>query len=151
MNFLVLIQRTKLTWRLPQWIKTMNKILQKRIEEAAKKYNARAYSPFDDPYELSKEFERDCYCFKEGANYALSNQWISVEEALPEDDRCCLVMYEDGGIVVAKYNNGSWWWQDGFVVGRNSQGDLMYSSSCKVPDGLITHWMPIHELKGGEE
>ena len=81
---------------------------------------------------------------------ALQNQWISVEEALPECDKCNLAMYEDGGIIVAKYENETWWWQDGFVVGRNTEGDLMYSSSCKVPSGLITHWMSIPQLKGGE-
>lgn len=51
----------------------MNEILQKRIEEAAKRYNVRAYSPFSDPYELSRAFENDCLCFKEGAIIRLEN------------------------------------------------------------------------------
>lgn len=87
----------------------------------------------------------------EQAEKEYKNQWISVEEALPECDKCHLAMYEDGGIIVAKYENETWWWQDGFVVGRNTDGDLMYSSSCKVPSGLITHWAPIPSLEGGGE
>lgn len=84
------------------------------------------------------------------ANWTLSNQWISVDEELPEDDRCVLAVYEDGGIIVAKYEDDEWWWQYGSVTGRNTKGDLMYSSSCKIPNGLIKYWMEIPEL-GGEQ
>lgn len=117
----------------------MNAILQKRIEEAAE-----AIAPFN---RMSQK--RDY--FVKGCEWMLKNQWISVEEALPECDKCHLAMYEDGGIIVAKYKNETWWWQDGYVVGRNTDGDLMYSSSCKVPSGLITHWAPIPSLEGGGE
>lgn len=122
----------------------MNTILQKRIEKAAHQY---IQSDAVEPENMQLAFGD----FINGAMWALQNQWISVEKALPEYDRCCLAMYEDGGIIVAKYEDKDWWWQDGFVVGRNSQGDLMYSSSCKVPDGLITHWMEIPSLEGGEK
>ena len=57
----------------------MNEILKKRIEEAANdRYtdNTFAYNGFID-----------------GAEYALSNQWISVEEALPEYDKLVLVKH----------------------------------------------------------
>ena len=118
----------------------MNTILQKRITEAAKDYSDHNY--IDEGVEVP--------AFIEGADFALKNQWISVEEALPECDKCHLAMYEDGGIIVAKYKNETWWWQDGYVVGRNTDGDFMYSSSCKVPSSLITHWMSIPQI-GGEE
>lgn len=128
----------------------MNTILQKRIEEAAKK-NACPQCVFNDGGTCNND--DDCKLLNDFVvlmTFALQNQWISVEEALPECDKCHLAMYEDGGIIVAKYENETWWWQDGFVVGRNTEGDLMYSSSCKVPSGLITHWMQIPQLKGGE-
>lgn len=118
----------------------MNTILQKRIEEAAKMYNARSYSPFDDPYELSKEFERDCYCFKEGANYALSNQWISVEEALPEEN---VFVFVRGENTLGTFFNSDY-------IGCNGDWYLL-SNYGTVPDRKITHWMPIPSLKGGEK
>lgn len=98
----------------------MNEILRKRIEEAAKKYNARAYSPFDDPYELSRQFERDRHCFKEGANYALQNQWISVSEALPQKDDLYFVLINSTHPQVTEFENGKWQGYDN-----------------------ITHWMEI--------
>lgn len=105
----------------------MNEILQKRIEEAAKKYNARAYSPFDDPYELSKEFERDCYCFKEGATFALENLWISVDEALPQKDDLYFVLINNTHPRVTEFENGKWQGYDN-----------------------ITHWMEIPKLNSNE-
>ena len=112
-------------------------IYRQRIDEAAKKYNARAYSSLDDPYELSKEFERDCYCFKEGADFALRNQWISVKdkEALIEDIPNCLVAFKEMDMVL--YSTGSYekendeWFVNG--VGFNAD---------------VTHWMPIPQLEG---
>lgn len=129
----------------------MNTILQKRIEEAAKK-TACPQCVFNDGGTCNND--DDCKLFDDFVGlmtFALQNQWISVEEALPKCDKYHLAMYEDGGIIVAKYKNETWWWQDGFVVGRNTEGDLMYSSSCEVPSGLITHWMPIPEMKKGGE
>lgn len=118
----------------------MNEILKKRIEEAAKRYNARAYSPFSDPYELSREFERDCYCFKEGATFALQNQWISVDEALPEKNTMCFVRKETeiGIIYDADYIDyeGKWFFN---------------SNRTSIKSMVITHWMHIPSLKGGEE
>ena len=57
----------------------MNEILKKRIEEAA-----------DDLllHEMPSYYE----AFVKGAEYALANQWISVEEALPEYDKEVLVI-----------------------------------------------------------
>lgn len=127
----------------------MNKILQKRIRKAAIKNLEK-----NQGKEFNSVSEEQCfrvYAFEDGVNWALQNQWIPVGEALPECDRCCLAMYEDGGIIVAKYEDRDWWWQDGFVVGRNTDGDLMYSSSCKVPSGLITHWMMIPTINKEEK
>ena len=86
----------------------MNEILKKRIEEAANnRYtnNTFAYKGFID-----------------GAEYALSHQFISVEEALPEANEHVLTLI--GGVpVVAK----------GYHVRARIRG--------------ITHWMPIPKFE----
>ena len=41
------------------------------IHKAAVQFAQRAYSPFDDPYEMSREFENDVACFEAGAKWAL--------------------------------------------------------------------------------
>lgn len=53
----------------------MNKILKKRIEEASAAYADKIYPIFVG-----------WASFQEGAHFALSHQWIRVEEALPEED-----------------------------------------------------------------
>ena len=90
----------------------MNEILKKRIEEAANgRYtdNTFAYKGFID-----------------GAEYALSHQFISVEEALPEANEHVLTLI--GGVpVVAKG----------------------YHVRARLRD--ITHWMPIPKFETKEK
>ena len=62
----------------------MNDILKKRIEEAAVEH-AESIPQSDERKEYSRED------FIAGAEYALSNQWISVKEALPEYDEAVIV------------------------------------------------------------
>lgn len=57
----------------------MSKILQKRIEEAARDFNRKE----GIPYALTGHVFN---AFIEGATFALKNQWISVEEALPKEE-----------------------------------------------------------------
>ena len=71
--------------------KVMNEILKKRIEEAAGKRSFKYLSQ-----DRIEELELGCHYeagFMEGAQYALSHQWISVEEALPELMERVLVAY----------------------------------------------------------
>ena len=92
----------------------MNEILKKRIEEAAVEH-AESIPQSDERKEYSRED------FIAGAEYALSHQWISVEEALPEANETVLVLI--GGVpVVAKG----------------------YHVRARLRD--ITHWMPIHKF-----
>ena len=67
----------------------MNEILKKRIEEAELAFA-------DREYEVG-EIDHNALCkgFFHGAEYALSHQWISVEEELPEYDECVIVAYGD--------------------------------------------------------
>ena len=86
----------------------MNEILKKRIEEAANgRYtdNTFAYKGFID-----------------GAEYAISRQWISVEESLPEANENVLALI--GGVpVIAR----------GYHVRARIRG--------------ISHWMPIPKFE----
>ena len=80
------------------------------------------------------------------ADYLISNgvtvqEWISVDDRLPEEDDNYIVTACDEGcsagegiwystvVVVAEYYKGSWTWYDG---GRE------YSL-----EGIVTHWMPL--------
>lgn len=105
----------------------MNEILQKRIVEAARDYSDHNY--IDEGVEVP--------AFIEGADFALKNQWISVEEALPEVNELVFGCVNDEGtsqaVGVAYYDEYGGW---------------HYSDEEEI--SLITHWMPIPSLKGGE-
>ena len=67
----------------------MNEILKKRIEEAC----ISGSKQYSDTSKYSKVgYLRG---FNEGSKYALSNQWISVEESLPEYEEDVLIAYGD--------------------------------------------------------
>lgn len=108
----------------------MNEILQQRIEEASIEYTMRtgprciAGGAFAD---MAREINKNP-AFIAGANYALQNQWISVEEALPEEDGLYFILIDNIHPRVCEFENGTWSGYDN-----------------------ITHWMPIPELKGCEE
>lgn len=91
----------------------MNEILKKRIEEVPYK----KLHPYN--IEVNYAYNRG---FKEGAEYAISHQWISVDEALPEANENVLALI--GGVpVVAK----------GYHVRARIRG--------------ISHWMPIPKFE----
>ena len=130
----------------------MNTILQKRIEEAANitvqnlyNYARQARNPKVSAYSgdyLDAIYIQGEFVFKEGANYALSNQWISVEEALPELDnhgysKPVLVMNDINELLVATYSKNYDKW--------NAVGPISYHRL------VITHWMLIPELKGSKK
>ena len=93
----------------------MNEILKKRIEEAAVEH-AESIPQSDERKEYSRED------FIAGAEYALSHQWISVEDALPEANEHVLTLI--GGVpVIAKG----------------------YHVRARLRD--ITHWMPIPKFE----
>lgn len=72
----------------------MNEILKKRIEEASIN-GSKHYDPNISMYSQGKQvgYIRG---FNEGAEYALSHQWISVDEALPEYDEAVLIIDKTG-------------------------------------------------------
>ena len=102
----------------------MNEILKKRIEEAAIN-GSKHYDPNISKYSQGKQvgYIRG---FNEGAEYALSHQWISVEDALPEANKNVLALI--GGVpVVAK----------GYHVRERLGG--------------VTRWMPIPKFETKEK
>ena len=98
----------------------MNEILKKRIEEAC----ISGSKQYSDTSKYSKVgYLRG---FNEGAEYALSHQWISVEDALPEANENVLTLI--GGVpVVAKG----------------------YHVRARLRD--ITHWLPIPKFETKEK
>jgi hypothetical protein len=121
----------------------MNEILQKRIEEKSKEL-AQKYFPNEMNVWARKNLEAqyvESAC-KEIATFALQNQWISVEEALPDVDghsysKPVLVMSDTNELLVATYSKIYDKW--------NSIGPLSYHRL------VVTHWMEIPSLKGGGE
>lgn len=94
----------------------MNEILKKRIEEAELAFA-------DREYEVG-EIDHNALCkgFFHGAEYALSHQFISVEDALPEANENVLALI--GGVP---------------VIARG------YHVRARIRD--ISHWMPIPKFE----
>lgn len=115
----------------------MNTILQKRIEEKSKELGQMFFpdnmNVFARPNWEAGYIETAC---KEIANFALQNQWISVDEALPEDKTKVFVIVKTpvGIVHRADYHINDYWYMS------------RYS-----PEEIVTHWMPIPSLKGGEK
>lgn len=99
----------------------MNEILKKRIEEAA-------YSACRDIADISLR-EQNIFSIKFGAEYALYNQWISVEEALPE----CSVMV----FVKDKYGNYD-------TAYLSKKGYWIANDGREI---IVSFWMPIPKLE----
>ena len=97
----------------------MNEILKKRIEEVPYK----KIHPYN--MEVNDAYNKG---FEDGAEYALSHQWISVNEALPETDDWVIVMFDIGLMEVRK----------GIYVRINKP----LAENLK-----ITHWMPIPKFE----
>jgi hypothetical protein len=119
----------------------MNEILQKRIEEAAEQYSV-SWRKNPDGSESKEMFpvaaERS---FKAGATFALQNQWISVDEALPP-------IREKGT------ENRSW--SDWVLIITHEGAAFVDCYAFHRREWLnngndVTHWMPIPEMKGDEE
>lgn len=116
----------------------MNEILQKRIKEASIDYTMRtrpmciAGGAFAD---MARELNKNPD-FIAGANYALQNQWISVEEALPEEKYLVLTRVKTpvGIVYRSDYYINDYWYR------------------CRYnQEEIVTHWALIPSLKGGEK
>lgn len=106
----------------------MNTILQKRIEEAAYQY---IQSDAVAPENMQLAFGD----FIKGARWALQNQWISVDEALPPKED------NDSSITVLVHCQKGWCGIDYY---RYKYGEWLNNGDS------VTHWMEIPSLEGGE-
>ena len=120
----------------------MNEILRKKIKQAAvesRRASAETLTTFglqssiDDVVELTgMELSYDEVAesaFEKGAEYALSHQWISVEDALPE----CSVMV----IVKDKYGNYD-------TAYLSKKGYWIANDGKEV---IVSFWMPIPKFE----
>lgn len=105
----------------------MDEILKKRIEESRIE-GSRHYNPNVSKYSQGKQvgYLRG---FNEGAEYALSNQWISVEEALPKCSEMVFVKDKYGNYDTAYFSKkGYWIANDGKEI-------------------IVSFWMPIPKFE----
>lgn len=105
----------------------MNTILQKRIKEAAR--------------ECDYQYENEELAFISGGTYALENQWISVEEALPA--------YNIKVLVCFKPAFGD---KQIFITTRKPEGTIVYEKNKFYIEqsGEVIHWMEIPKLNSNE-
>ena len=108
----------------------MNTILQKRIEEAAFQEG----SMYDTIQEKNAAYNAAIKV----ATFALKNQWIPVEEALPEKSGDYLVIVRESSYSEAYFNE---------ISTYNATDNIWYY----VGKLIVTHWMPIPTLKGGKD
>ena len=87
------------------------------------------------------------------ANGVTVQEWISVEDRLPEDSGYYLVVYRDkynGSISIAfdmyvKCNVGEWW-ESEFACDITKQ----FLWAAKLQEQEVTHWMPLPKPPKGE-
>ena len=87
------------------------------------------------------------------ANGVTVQEWISVDDRLPEDSGCYLVVYRDkynGSISIAfdmyvKCNIGEWW-ESEFACDITKQ----FLWATRLQEQEVTHWMPLPQPPKGE-
>ena len=87
------------------------------------------------------------------ANGVTVQEWISVDDRLPEDSGYYLVVYRDkynGSISIAfdmyvKCNVGEWW-ESEFACDITKQ----FLWAAKLQEQEVTHWMPLPQPPKGE-
>ena len=121
-------------------------IYKQRIEEASIEYTMKtrpmciAGDAFAD---MAIEINKNPH-FISGANFALQNQWISVEEALPEK-------MKDKNYSKYVLARQEYYEHEYHVIARYDYNFKMWVSTTYFKPEFITHWMPIPILEGGEK
>ena len=110
----------------------MNEIQKKRIEEAAGKRSFKYLSQ-----DRIEELDLECHYeagFMEGAQYALSHQFISVKDALPEYDESVIVAFGDDDYALLHRSNNS-----NVLTDKNGFCNYGYKE--------VLAWMPIPKFE----
>ena len=121
----------------------MNEILKKRIEEAAEEYAAN---------QTGLDYIGETACergFIEGGEYALSRQWIKVDESLPDRGKYDWVLIQiqmdDGFMCVPKVgeirSDGYWHCAEYDEIYKNGES-FEKEMGCKV-----IAWLPIPKFE----
>ena len=126
----------------------MEALIKKRIEEASIDYTMRtkpmciAGDAFAD---MARELNKNP-TFIAGANYALQNQWISVEDALPTLDE----KYDFSERYIVRTQNNE---IKVMRIFRNIAWCDIFDGRAFIPfeKKIVTHWMEIQSLEGGEK
>ena len=121
-------------------------IYDKRIEEAAKEIAQKTiHEAAYDEWWYDHCEETIKHKLIEMANYALSHQWISVEEALPTLDE----KYDFSERYIVRTQNNE---IKVMRIFRNIAWCDIYRGGAYIPfeKDIVTHWMPIPSLEGGE-
>ena len=113
----------------------------KQIEKKAKEIVSR-FVPNEDDDEFLPPFyaQKAAICM---ADWALSQQWVSVEDELPKDKQNVFIRLADGRSTSGWYSHSIEEW---FIsIGEIGGDDCLYER--------VTHWMPIPPLaeEGGEK
>ena len=114
----------------------MNEILKKRIEEAAGKRSFKYLSQ-----DRIEELELGCHYesgFIAGAEYAISNQWISVEDVLPEYDEAVLVIDKTGIEETGVYFNHR---------SNNPMVKTYENGFCDIGMSEVMYWCEVPEFE----
>lgn len=117
----------------------MNETLQKRIEEAAEtliNYNLVDLGDLVNQYDLRR-------MLVEMGVKILQNQWISVDEALPEK-------IKDKNYSKYVLTRQEYYEHEYHVIARYDYGFDMWVSTNYFKPEFITHWMPIPALQENE-
>lgn len=110
----------------------MNEILKKKIEQIPYRKIHPYKTDVNDAYNQG---------FEDGAEFALKSQWISIDEALPEDNQYVVAMLHDKTIFVGKCivwkGEARWYFETPYGL---------YSDIELYSDEVIA-WMPIPEME----
>ena len=103
---------------------------------------------FDEEYERRRLITPQNTAEKMTAKGYLKQEWISVEERLPEEDGCYITYTnatgKDNGVIAQN------------LVTRNIRGKKIrrWEWQTRISPWIVTHWMPLPEapkMKGGAE
>ena len=80
--------------------------------------------------------------FLEGAKFALNNQWISVKDKLPCDEKDLVIEFIKG--VELRTKKVVVLLEDGFIYATYMYNFLPYGWHWNI-NNVVTHWLPIPE------
>lgn len=125
-------------------IKAMNEILRKRIEDFASEYAERVYKNSTDGERRAAKHD-----VIKGAEFILCRQWISMDEALPDDNEIALFIDQHGSMQLLtmsdiREQNKI---RDAMLMGVSR--DLLEESIVRLDK--IVDWMPIPMFKNEKQ